>query len=101
MEQSDVYEAYGYCTLSTAYKIVEPKGQCRSNWNTFKALAEGMGYDDEYFKRTEEEMLDIVLDNPTEALGKISDDDRKMLKNGGSISMPFAEHTKWRTKAER
>lgn len=99
VEQSDVYEAYGYCTLSTAYKIVEPKGQCRSNWNTFKALAEGMGYDDEYFKRTEEEMLDIVLDNPTEALGKISDDDRKTLKNVGSISMPFAEHTKWRTKS--
>lgn len=99
VEQTDIYEAYGYCTLSTAYKIVEPQGQCKSNWNTFKTLAESMGYDDEYFRKTEDEMLGIVLSNPTEKLSNISDSDKRTLEAGGWISMPFSVHDKWKTKS--
>ena len=58
VEQSDIYQAYGYCTLATARKAVEPAGESKSNWDTFRLLAEKMGYDDEHFKLTEDEMLD-------------------------------------------
>lgn len=99
VEQSDIYEAYGYCTLSTANKAVEAPGQCKSNWDTFRILAEAMGYEDDYFNRTAEQMIDEVLSHPTKAVAGLSDEDREKLNNGGSVSIPFADHTKWGTKS--
>lgn len=99
VEQNDIYEAYGYCTLSTAYKAVDAPGECKSNWDTFCLLAEGMGYEDEYFKRSDVEMLNIILDNPTKAVAVLSDEDKDILRKGGSIKMPFSVHTEWKTKS--
>lgn len=64
VEQTDCYTAYGYCTFGTAKKIIEPAGQCKSNWDTFCLLAKAMGYEEDYFKHTEEEMLEELLDHP-------------------------------------
>lgn len=99
VEQSDIYEAYGYCTLATARKLVEPAGESKSNWDTFRLLAEKMGYEDEYFKLTEDEMLDSILDNPTSAVKELSDDERNVLREGGWITMPFSDHHIWKTKS--
>ena len=98
VEQSDIYEAYGYCTLATARKIIEPAGESKSDWDTFRLLAEKMGYDDEYFKLTEDEMLDFVLDNPTAAVKELSSEERNILKEGGWVNMPFSDHHVWKTK---
>ena len=98
VEQSDIYEAYGYCTLATARKLIEPAGESKSDWDTFRLLAEKMGYDDEYFKLTEDEMLDLVLDNPTDAVKELSSEERNILKEGGWVNMPFSDHHVWKTK---
>lgn len=98
VEQSDIYEAYGYCTLATARKLIEPAGESKSDWDTFRLLAEKMGYDDEYFKLTEDEMLDFVLDNPTAAVKELSVEERNILKEGGWVNMPFSDHHVWKTK---
>ncbi len=99
VEQTDIYEAYGYCTLQTAFKTVEPPGECKSDWDTFCLLAKAMGYEDEYFTKTAEEMLCIVLNAPTEAVKRLSDEKRETLRNGGSVSMPFSNHTEWKTNS--
>lgn len=99
VEQTDIYRSYGYCTLQTAFKAVEPQGECKSNWDTFCVLAKAMGYEDEYFKKTAEEMLEFVLDNPTEAVKQLTDKERETLRNGGAVSMPFSDHTLWKTKS--
>lgn len=98
VEQSDIYEAYGYCTLATARKLIEPAGESKSDWDTFRLLAEKMGYDDEYFKLTEDEMLDLVLDNPMDAVKELSVEERNILKEGGWVNMPFSDHHVWKTK---
>ena len=98
VEQSDIYEAYGYCTLAAARKLIEPAGESKSDWDTFRLLAEKMGYDDEYFKLTEDEMLDFVLDNPTDAVKELSVKERNILKEGGWVNMPFSDHHVWKTK---
>jgi anaerobic selenocysteine-containing dehydrogenase len=99
VEQTDVYMAYGYCTFGTAGKIIEPAGQCRSNWNTFCLLARAMGYEEEYFKRTEEEMAGELLSHPMEGLSCISEEDRRVLRDGGVISTAYADHGCFRTPA--
>ena len=99
VEQTDVYTAYGYCTFGTAGKIIEPAGQSKSNWNTFCLLAQAMGYEEEYFKRTEEEMVEELLAHPMEGLSCISEEERRILRDGGVISTAFADHGNFRTAA--
>lgn len=100
-EQSDIYRAYGYCTLGTAWKVVEAPGECKSNWNTFRLLAQYMGYEEPYFQRTEEEMVLYMLDHPTEAVGNCPEEDRQLLRQGGAIAMPLSDHLDIRTKTGR
>lgn len=99
VEQTDCYNAYGYCTFGTAKKVLEPAGACKSNWDTFCLLAKAMGYEEEYFQRTEEEMLADLLDHPMPALAKISEADWQTLREGGTISTPFADHLDIRTES--
>ena len=57
VEQDDLLESYGHYHMQLSRKILNPPGECRSNWDTFRALAEGMGFRDPYFERTQEEVL--------------------------------------------
>lgn len=91
-EHSDIYRSYGYCTLGTAFKAVDPPGECKSNWDTFRLLAEAMGYPDDYFCRSEEEMVRYILENPTDAVLALPEEQRQVLKNGGVVEMPFSDH---------
>lgn len=92
VEQTDIYRAYGYCTLSTGRKLVDAPGECRSNWDTFCLLAKGMGYSEDYFDRSEDEMLDILLSHPTKAIAETSDEAKETLRQGGSVVLPFSDH---------
>lgn len=94
VEQYDIYRCYGHCTLGTAHPVISPPGECKSNWNTFALLAKAMGYEDEYFQRSEEEMLQFVLDHPTPAVAALPAAGREVLQAGGSIAMPFSDHMK-------
>ncbi|MEL7625052.1 MAG: molybdopterin-dependent oxidoreductase [Clostridiales bacterium] len=99
VEQSDCYNAYGYCTFGVARRIISPPGQCKSNWDTFCHLAKVMGYAEDYFQQTEEEMLDDLLSHPLPALAAISAGDRETLRQGAVINMPFADHLHWQTQS--
>lgn len=92
VEQTDIYRAYGYCTLSTGRKLVDAPGECRSNWDTFCLLAKGMDYSEDYFDRSEDEMLDILLSHPTKAIAETSDEAKETLRQGGSVVLPFSDH---------
>lgn len=98
VEQPDCYLAYGYCTFGTAYKVLEPAGQCRSNWNTFRLLAGAMGYEEAYFKKTEEGMVEELLAHPGPGLAKATDREWDILEKGGVISTPFADHMDFKTE---
>lgn len=97
VEQTDCYTSYGYCTLATAKKLIEPAGESRSNWNTFRLLAQAMGYEEPYFRHTEEELLQELLDHPAPGLRDISPEQRETLRRGGAISLPFADHLRFQT----
>ncbi len=99
VEQADCYNSYGYCTFGVAPKVIPPPGSCKSNWDTFRLLAKVMGYQEDYFQRTEEEMLEELLAHPLPALAAIDDNDRAALRQGAVIDMPFADHLNWQTKS--
>lgn len=99
VEQSDCYLAYGYCTFGTAYKLIEPAGQCKSNWDTFCALAKAMGYEDEYFRRTQEDMVRELLSHPGQGLASLTEREWSVLEEGGVIDAGFADHRLFQTSS--
>ena len=101
VEHSDCYEAYGYCTMAAARKIIEPAGEAKSNWNTVTLLAKAMGYTDSYFQHTEEEMYEKLILTPTPLSAHLTTKERMALTAGGTISMPFARHTDFQTPEKR
>ncbi|UWP58546.1 molybdopterin-containing oxidoreductase family protein [Ruminococcus gauvreauii] len=99
VEQSDVYRSYGYFTAGYAEKIVEPAGECKSNWDTFRLLAGAMGYRNSYFEKTEAEMVQKVLREAGSFLRERPADEWERIQGGGSISFPEADHQIYRTKS--
>ena len=99
VEQDDVYTSYGYCTLATANKVIEPPKECKSNWDMFRLLAKYMGYDDEYFKKTEREIFDELIEKSLEDVENLTQEQKYILKNGGAISTPFENHMDIKTKS--
>lgn len=97
VEQSDVSSAYGYCTFGHMRKVLDPPGQCRSNWNTVCTLAKAMGYEEDFFRQTEEELVEDLLAHPQEGLSGLTGEDWKRLREGGVVPVAYGDHGDFRT----
>ena len=85
-EQKDLQTAYGHYYLQMSNQAIEPLGECRSNVEVFRALADAMGFDDPCFRESVDEMIDQALDSPNPWLKGI---DRKHLEREGHIRLNF------------
>ncbi len=63
-EHKDLVAAYGHYYLQMSNQAIEPLGECRSNVDLFRALAERMGFEDDCFRETVDAMIDRALDSP-------------------------------------
>lgn len=97
VEQTDCFKAYGYRTFSVGRKLVDPQGECKSNWDMFCFLAQAMGFEEEHFKRTEEEMLEDLLSHPEQGLLELTEDEWRKLRDNGTIRQPFGDHSHFKT----
>jgi anaerobic selenocysteine-containing dehydrogenase len=61
LEHSDIYRSYGTYCIQRARPAIPPVGQSRSNWDTFCALADAMGFTDPYFHQSADELIDRLL----------------------------------------
>jgi molybdopterin guanine dinucleotide-containing S/N-oxide reductase-like protein len=62
-EHKDLQKGYGHYYLQVSNQAIEPLGECRSNVEMFRALAERMGFGEECFRETVDEMIDSALDS--------------------------------------
>ncbi len=104
-EHKDLQGAYGHYYLQVSTQAIEPLGECRSNVELFRNLAERMGFDEPCFRDTDEAMIDRALDSPNPWLKGITrerleqeDHIRLNFSGNGSIAtatehpfLPFAE----------
>ena len=63
-ENLDLYGSYWHLYLQLHEPVIDPPGECKSNFALFKELALRMGFEPEYFDVTEEEMIRQALDHP-------------------------------------
>ncbi len=60
-EHKDLQTAYGHYYLQVSNQAMDPVGECRSNVEMFRALAERMGFEDDCFRETVDSMIDRAL----------------------------------------
>ena len=85
VEQDDIFESYGHYHIQAGRKVLDPPGECRSNWDTFRALAEGMGFTDPFFGRTEEEFLEELIGSYGLWDGLITEEQKEQLRSGRPV----------------
>ena len=68
-EHKDLQTAYGHYYLQVSNQAMDPVGECRSNVDLFRALAERMGLEEDCFRETVDSMIDRALDSPNPAQG--------------------------------
>jgi anaerobic selenocysteine-containing dehydrogenase len=62
-EHKDLQKGYGHYYLQVSNQAIAPLGECRSNVEVFRALAERMGFGDDCFRETVDEMIDLALES--------------------------------------
>jgi len=94
LEHTDVYLAYGHYHLQFARPAVEPPGEVRSNVQIFRALAERMGFKDQCFQDSEDDMIRALLGSEHLFLEGISlerlEREHSVRLNVGQPFLPFA-----------
>ena len=61
-EHKDLQKGYGHYYFQVSNQAIEPLGECRSNVDLFRALALRMGFQEDCFQETVDEMIDLALD---------------------------------------
>jgi anaerobic selenocysteine-containing dehydrogenase len=65
MEHSDLYRAYGTYCIQRARAAIAPVGESKSNWEVFGLLAVAMGFDDEFFLQSADDLVEHLLSIPS------------------------------------
>jgi molybdopterin guanine dinucleotide-containing S/N-oxide reductase-like protein len=86
-EHKDLQTAYGHYYLQVSNQAIDPLGECRSNVEVFRALAEGMGFDDDCFGESVDCMIEGALCSPNPWLQGIT---RSRLEDENHIRLNFA-----------
>ncbi len=60
-EHKELQTAYGHYYLQMSHQAIEPQGECLSNVELFHLLADHMGFEDECFKESVDQMMDVAL----------------------------------------
>src|SRR6266567_2183689 len=87
-EHKELQTAYGHYYLQMSHQAIEPPGECRSNVELFRALAEHMGFEDECFKDSVDQMMDGALASENPWLRAIN---RDRLEREGHVRLSFEE----------
>jgi anaerobic selenocysteine-containing dehydrogenase len=85
-EHKDLQTAYGHYYLQMSNQALAPMGECRSNIGLFRALAERMGFDDDCFRDSVNDMIDQALNAANPWLKGLT---RQRLEKEGHIRLNF------------
>ncbi len=85
-EHKDLQSAYGHYYLQVSDQAIAPLGECRSNVDFFRALAQKMGFEDECFLDSADQMMDQALESPNPWLQGLT---RERLEKEGHVRLNF------------
>ena len=86
-EHKELQTAYGHYYLQVSNQAIEPLGECRSNVDLFRELAHRMGFEDECFRDSVEDMMEQALASENPWLEGIT---RERLENEAHVRLDFS-----------
>ena len=89
-EHKELQTAYGHHYLQNSDQAIEPLGECRSNVETFRDLAKRIGFEDECFSESVDEMIEVALASKNPWLTGI---DRGRLEREGHVRLNFGANS--------
>ncbi|WP_425355472.1 molybdopterin-containing oxidoreductase family protein [Saccharibacillus sacchari] len=63
-ENTDLYTSYWHHYVQLQEPAIEPAGESKSNFELFSLLAQAMGFEEDAFRETENQVVRAALDNP-------------------------------------
>lgn len=60
-EHKELQTGYGHYYLQVSNQAIAPRGECKSNTDLFRELAQRMGFEEECFRESVDEMIDLAL----------------------------------------
>ena len=85
-EHKDLQKAYGHYYLQVSQQAIAPLGECRSNVELFRALAERMEFKEDCFRESVDEMIDGALESGDPWMKGIS---RERLEKESQVRLNF------------
>jgi len=86
-EHKDLVQSYGHYYLQISNQAIQPLGECKSNVDLFRALAQHMGFTDDYLTESDDSMIDGALASGSPKLQRI---DRQRLEKEGHARLNFS-----------
>ncbi|MGG1575627.1 molybdopterin oxidoreductase family protein [Fictibacillus sp. NRS-1165] len=77
-ENTDFYTSYWHKYTQIQLPVIEPFGESKSNPDVFRLLAGAMGFEEDVFKDSDEDMIDQAFNHPANPC--LADIDLQMLK---------------------
>ena len=62
-EHKDLQKGYGHYFMQVSNQAIDPLGECRSNVEVFRALAEKIGFEEACFRESVDKMIDLALES--------------------------------------
>jgi molybdopterin guanine dinucleotide-containing S/N-oxide reductase-like protein len=95
-EHKDLQGAYGHYYLQMSQQAISPLGESRSNQGLFRELAQRMGFTEDCFRQTDDEMIDEALGQPgsraaSDPDGRLGEITREQLEREGHIRLKLGD----------
>ena len=97
-EHKDLQAAYGHYFVQVSDQAIEPLGECGSNVEVFRALAQRMGFKDACFTDSVDDLIDSALNSKNPWLNGIT---RERLEREGHVRLNFSAQSETTQSAGR
>ncbi len=97
LEYGDLAAAYGNLCVQKTERVLAPRGDAKSNWDTFALLARAMGFTDPYFAQSEDELKERVAAAETDWLRRWTAQERRQFDAGFGVLLPAPDPCAFQT----
>lgn len=101
VEHGDIVTPYGALCVQVIQQVVKPMGQCKSNWDTFCYLAAYMGYNDEMWTMSNEQIIRKIIEEKNPWREQWSECQRKNFNQGQAVVLELPDPLDYKTESGR
>lgn len=96
-EHADLATPYGHLILQRSYPVIEPVGQAKSNWDVFCLLAERMGFQENFWKLSCNQLADAIVDHSPQLKQLWTEEEYQRYQEGYGVCLPVESPLTFKT----